>query len=232
MRPSCSTAKSSPMTRALGMLCVTTTSVVPPRLVSTSSSSISVGRDRIEPGARLVDEQDRRIERHRAGEPGALLHAAGQVARHLVVRRSRARRRRASSSRARGSRRRPVLVWRRIGKRDVVADRHRVEQRRVLKQEAHVLAHLAELAPGQRRDVAFFDEHVAAVRLHQADDVPERDALAGAASSQQAEGRCPSESRTTRRRGRRARRSASRRGRTARRRRPRVIPTPPDRRRR
>ena len=41
MRPSCSTANSSPITRALGMLWVTTTSVVPPRLVSTSSSSIS-----------------------------------------------------------------------------------------------------------------------------------------------------------------------------------------------
>ena len=146
-----------------------------------------LGGDRIEPRAGLVDQEDGRIERHRAGEPGALLHAAGQIARHLVVRRLQPH----PGKLARGS-----LADLTIGhpgvaphrERHVLADRHRVEQRRILKQEAHVFAHLAELAPGQRRDVAFFDEHPSAVWRHQPDDVPERDALAGAASSQQAEG--------------------------------------------
>ena len=45
----------------------------------------------------------------------------------------------------------------------------------------------ASSRPGQRRDVAFLDEHLPAVRPHQADDVPEGDALAGAAASEQAE---------------------------------------------
>ena len=44
-----------------------------------------VGRNRIEAGARLVDEQDRRIERQRARETRALPHAARQRRGHLVV---------------------------------------------------------------------------------------------------------------------------------------------------
>ena len=36
-------------------------------------------RDRIEARRRLVEEQDRRIERHRARDAGALLHAAGEL---------------------------------------------------------------------------------------------------------------------------------------------------------
>ena len=86
MRPSCSISSSSPSLRALGMLCVTTTSVSPPRRLRSSSSVVDfVGGDRIEPGARLVDQQDLRIQRHRARKPGALPHAARQRRRHLVV---------------------------------------------------------------------------------------------------------------------------------------------------
>jgi len=48
-------------------------------------------------------------------------------------------------------------------------------------------AHAGELAPGQHRDVLFLDEDVSAVRLHQADDVTKRDALAGATASEQTE---------------------------------------------
>ena len=43
------------------------------------------GADRIEAGGRLVQEQDLRIERERAGETGALAHAAGQLGRELVA---------------------------------------------------------------------------------------------------------------------------------------------------
>ena len=146
-----------------------------------------LGGDRIEAGARLVDEQDRRVERHGPRQSGALLHAARQIARHLVV----------VPFQSDGGELLPgALADLAVGpvgvaahrKRDVVADRHRIEQRRVLKQESHVLAHVPQLAPGQRGDVALLDEHLAAVRLHQADDVPQRDALAGAAASEQAEG--------------------------------------------
>jgi hypothetical protein len=145
-RPSCRTPNSSPTTRALGMLWVTTISVVPVRLVSTSRSSISDAGDRIEAGARLVDEQDRRIERHRPRQAGALLHAARQIAGHLVEVLFEA------DGRQLLLRSLADLVVRPVGvaahrEGDVVADAHRVEERRVLKQEAHVLADVAELAP-------------------------------------------------------------------------------------
>ena len=203
MRPSWSTAKSSPITRALGMLCVTTTSVVPP-LLGGDQEVVDLGRgNRIEPGARLVDEQDRRVERHRPRQPGALLHAAGQIAGHLVVRRLEAD----------GGELLPRLLAHVAARelrvpsqreRDVVADRHRIKERRILKQEPHVLTHLPELAPAHVRDVALLDEDAAAIRLHQADDVPERDALAGAAPAEQAERRARRDRGTKRRRARRA----------------------------
>ena len=159
--------------RALGMLWVTTTSVVPAAFGLDEQLVDLRGGDRIEAGARLVDEQDRRIERHRARQAGALLHAARQIAGHLVE----------VLLEADGGelllRLLADLAVRPVGvaphrEGDVVADAHRVEQRRVLKQEAHVLADVAELAPLQRRDVASFDEHLAAVRLHQPDDVPQQ----------------------------------------------------------
>ena len=41
------------------------------------------GADRVEPGGRLVEEQQLRIERQRAGDAGALAHAAGQLGREF-----------------------------------------------------------------------------------------------------------------------------------------------------
>ena len=41
--------------------------------------------DRVEPGGRLVEEQDLGVERHRAGEPGALLHAAADLGGGVVL---------------------------------------------------------------------------------------------------------------------------------------------------
>ena len=41
--------------------------------------------DRVEPGRRLVEEQDLRIERHGAGQAGALLHAAADLGRVEVL---------------------------------------------------------------------------------------------------------------------------------------------------
>ena len=106
IRPSCSITSSSPSRCALGMLCVTMISVVVPSLLQAEQQIVDfVGGDRIEPGARLVDEQHRRIERQRAREAGALPHAARQIGRHLVVFRARARPTPASPAPARGSRR-------------------------------------------------------------------------------------------------------------------------------
>ena len=41
--------------------------------------------DGVEPGRRLVEEEDVGIERHGAGEPGALLHAAADLRRVEVL---------------------------------------------------------------------------------------------------------------------------------------------------
>jgi hypothetical protein len=144
-------------------------------------------RDRVEAGARLVHEQNRRIERHRAGEPGPLLHPSRQVARHFVERLVETDvgelLLRPFANVGVG----PVSVAPH-GKRHVVPDRHRVEQRGVLKQEAHVLSNVGEIVPGQLRDVAFADEHLPAVGPHQRNDVAKGDALACAAASEQAKG--------------------------------------------
>ncbi len=72
--------------------------------------------------------------------------------------------------------------------RDVLAHRQGIEERRVLKQEAHTLTHTGQGAAVERGDVLVLDEHPARVWTHQADDVPQRDALAGPASPQQTKG--------------------------------------------
>ena len=70
-----------PSLRALGMLCVTTTSVTPRFCFISSEQPVDfVGGDRIEPGAGLVDEQNLRIERQRSRESSALAHAARELA--------------------------------------------------------------------------------------------------------------------------------------------------------
>ena len=124
------------------------------------------GGDRIEAGARLVDEQDVRVERHRPRQAGALLHAAREVRRHLVEVLARGRRRPASAcarSRIFAS---GQSVWRRSGNATFSPTDDRIEQRRVLKQKAH--------AAGARRrssrrvsvgHVLAVHEHAARVRL-------------------------------------------------------------------
>ena len=49
------------------------------------ASSKADGRDGIEPGGRLVEEQQRRVERERAGERDALHHAARELRGKLVA---------------------------------------------------------------------------------------------------------------------------------------------------
>jgi hypothetical protein len=85
IRPSCSIASSSPTWRALGMLCVTTTSVAPCSLPLNEQVVDLASRDRIETCARLVHEQDVGVERHRPRQPRPLPHATREFGRHLVV---------------------------------------------------------------------------------------------------------------------------------------------------
>jgi hypothetical protein len=72
-------------------------------------------------------------------------------------------------------------------KRHVFTDADRVEQRGVLEKESHLSAHLPELASLQAGHVRTVHDHAPGIRLHQADDVFQRHALAGAAAAEQAE---------------------------------------------
>src|SRR5215208_8113398 len=71
-------------------------------------------------------------------------------------------------------------------KLDVLSHGHRIEERGVLEQKSHVLAHRAELTARESGEVPSVDDHFAAIRQHEPDDVPEGDALAGAAASKEA----------------------------------------------
>ena len=91
--------------------------------------------DRIESGRRLVEKQHLRVERHGAGDGGALLHAAAQFRRHVIVE--------AAKSDAlqlqRGDH--ANRIGRQIGKflqrqTDIVQNRHRAEQRAALIHDA------------------------------------------------------------------------------------------------
>ena len=64
--------------------------------------------------------------------------------------------------------------------RDVVVEVHRAEERAVLEQDAELLAHLEELVVGHRRHGLAVHEHVALVRIEQADHVLDADRLPGA----------------------------------------------------
>ena len=142
------------------------------RLLGLDEQRVDLTRgDRVETGTGLVHQQDRWVERHGARQPGPLLHSARQVRRHLVELLLEADvgelPRRAVADVGVG----PVGVAAHR-KGDVVADRHRIEERRVLKQEPHVLARGRQLAARQRRDVTILDEDVAAIGPYQSDDVP------------------------------------------------------------
>ncbi len=63
-------------------------------------------------------------------------------------------------------------------KGDVLENAHRVKQRPFLKCHAEVASKFVQLASLQAAEIAAEHIHVAAVGLHQADDVLERDALA------------------------------------------------------
>src|SRR5688572_1006344 len=71
----------------------------------------------------------------------------------------------------------------------VLADRNRVEERGILKQEPHAPPHLRQLATLQTGHFCAVHEHAALIGLQQPDDVLQRDALPGAAPAQQAKAR-------------------------------------------
>ncbi|KAG0772535.1 hypothetical protein G6F21_014459 [Rhizopus arrhizus] len=58
----------------------------PQRFLQGPDQAVERGRaDRVEAGGGFVQEQQRWIQRQRAGQAGALAHAAGQLRRQLVI---------------------------------------------------------------------------------------------------------------------------------------------------
>ena len=127
---------------------VTMTTVRPKVFLrSAISSSNCGGGDRIEPGGRLVEEQNLRIERQRTGERGPLDHAAGQLGR--ILRAVRLLEPDQLDLDARKRAHQPARKVQELAHRDldVLPDRQRGEQRAELEEHAPALLHL------QRRPV-------------------------------------------------------------------------------
>ncbi len=106
------------------------------------------GGDRVEPGRRLVEQQQRRIERHRPRDAGAPRHAAGDLRRHQ-------RGGIAQADQAELHPRHRLAAFRRqVGEHlqrqhDVLEQRHRAEQRARLEHHADPALH-ARAAPPRR----------------------------------------------------------------------------------
>jgi hypothetical protein len=62
------------------------------------------------------------------------------------------------------------------GEPDIFRHGHRVKQRRLLEQHAELAAHGQEIAFAQRHDIPPFDQHLAGIRLEQADEMLEQQA--------------------------------------------------------
>ena len=159
-----------------------TSTVVTPRLrfsvrISSSSSTELTG---IEPGRRLVEEQERRIERQRARDAGALLHAAGELGGEMVLEAFQAHE---PELRAHDDvdRLRVEVAPLAKRKRDVLGERHRPEQRARLEQ--HAEARRSQLL-GRGRAV---DQHAAGERQVETDQVPEQRRLPAAAAAEDRE---------------------------------------------
>ena len=184
IRPSSSITSSSPSRFALGMLWVTTISVVPPRSFS-SSSSVSISSAVM--GSRpALGSSTRTIG-------GSSASARARPARLRMPPESAAGILSYSSSRPTDASFRvarsviSAIAELRVPaqrERDVLADADRIEQGGVLKQEADLAPHARQVRAFQRADLVPFDEHAAAIRPHQADDVPEGHALPGPAAAE------------------------------------------------
>ena len=118
------------------------------------------GHDRVEPRRRLIEEQDLRVHRQRAGDGGALLHAAAQLRGAEAFETAEAH----------------LLQldphhdfdggWRQVGvleqrQRDVFAHCHGTDQRAALKREADLLADGIQLARRGARQIDALDQHFA-----------------------------------------------------------------------
>jgi hypothetical protein len=149
-------------------------------------------RDRVEPGERLVVHDERRVERDRARERHAPLHAAGELLRHQIGRAAQSHRLELHQHQVADERFRQLrALAHREG--DVVERGEIGKERAELEQHAHLAPQLVELArpgatdrPAEHPDLALRRPQrpadqpqqrrfAAAAAAHDGDDAPARD---------------------------------------------------------
>src|SRR5271166_2710918 len=77
-----------------------------------------------------------------------------------------------------------MLEW----KRNILSDSQRIVKRGVLKEKPHLLANHSKLVDRESGYVLPLDLNRSGIRLHQANDEPQQDALAGSAAPQYCHG--------------------------------------------
>src|ERR1051325_10993605 len=150
------------------------------KLLQPSDQAIdAVGDDRIEPGGRFVIEDARGPIDDRARQADAFLHPAAQVHRHLLLLSLEFDHLEYLRNLLLNH---PCIALPRFAQRegDVFLDGHRVKKRAALKQDADLAADGGELPFAQSDDALAVDPDFALVRLHQADQVFQENALAPA----------------------------------------------------
>ena len=142
--------------------------------------------DGVESGSRLVVQHDVRLPHYRPREAGALLHAARDLRRILV----RGRHELDGPERVPDAHRYLAVAELRAlleRKRHVLRDRHPREERSALEEVSDPVAHLHEIGVAARRDVYAVHQDLSGGRGEQADEVLERDGLAGSGRTDHAE---------------------------------------------
>ena len=137
-------------------------------------------RDRVEPGERLVVHDERRVERDRARERHAPLHAAGELLRHQIGRAAQSHRLELHQHQVADQRFRQLrALAHREG--DVVERGQIGEERAELEQHAHLAPQLVELARPGPADRPAEHPDLALRRPQRPADQPQQRRLAAAA---------------------------------------------------
>ena len=147
------------------------------------------GVHRVQARAGFVQKQQRRVQRQRPRQAGALAHAATQLRRHEVERTVQPHQRQLEPRHLFAClvRQRREQAQR---QHHVFADRHRTPQGTRLEQHAKALAQAAQRGFVTVVEVLAFDQHMALLRRLQADQVAQQRTLAAAAGAQDDEDFC------------------------------------------
>ena len=138
------------------------------------------GADRVEPGRRLVKENDFGVHRQRAGEPGAFAHTAADFGRVIILESGKADEREFEGGLfpdLGGGKLRIALQ----GQGHILGEGHGAPQRAALEEQAHAAEKFLALAFGPGPKVLSPVEHLPLCRLEQAHEDAQERAFAASA---------------------------------------------------